>query len=89
VLGGWWYWNAGYWYPAWGYNPYGWYSYDGPIYTGYADRTPDRIIEDVQLALQQQGYYAGANRWTPGTANTRGISGVPVRQWLGDYFGCR
>ena len=60
VLGGWWYWNAGYWYPAWGYNPYGWYSYDGPIYTGYADRTPDRIIEDVQLALQQQGYYAGA-----------------------------
>jgi hypothetical protein len=60
VLGGWWYWNAGYWYPAWGYDPYGWYSYDGPIYTGYADRTPDRIIEDVQLALQQQGYYAGA-----------------------------
>lgn len=59
VLGGWWYWNAGYWYPAWGYNPYGWYSYDGPIYTGYADRRPDRIIEDVQLALQQQGYYAG------------------------------
>jgi hypothetical protein len=60
VLGGWWYWNTGYWYPAWGYDPYGWYSYDGPIYTGYADRTPDRIIEDVQLALQQQGYYAGA-----------------------------
>lgn len=60
VLGGWWYWNTGYWYPAWGYDPYAWYSYDGPIYTGYAERTPDRIIEDVQLALQQQGYYAGA-----------------------------
>ena len=60
VLGGWWYWNGGYWYPAWGYDPYGWYSYDGPIYTGYADRRPDRIIEDVQLALQQQGYYAGS-----------------------------
>jgi hypothetical protein len=60
VLGGWWYWNAGFWYPAWGYDPHGWYSYDGPIYTGYADRTPDRIIEDVQLALRQQGYYAGA-----------------------------
>jgi putative peptidoglycan binding protein len=60
VLGGWWYWNVGYWYPAWGYDPYGWYSYDGPIYTGYADRAPDRIIEDVQLALQQQGYYAGS-----------------------------
>jgi Putative peptidoglycan binding domain len=60
VLGGWWYWNTGYWYPAWGYDPYAWYSYDGPIYTGYADVTPDRIIEDVQLALQQQGYYAGS-----------------------------
>jgi hypothetical protein len=60
VLGGWWYWNTGYWYPAWGYDPHGWYGYDGPIYTGYADRTPDRIIEDVQLALQQQGYYAGS-----------------------------
>lgn len=34
VLSGWWYWNAGYWYPAWGYDPYAWYSYDGPIYTG-------------------------------------------------------
>jgi len=60
ALGGWWYWNVGYWYPAWGYNPYGWYSYDGPIYTGYADRTPDRVIENVQFALQQQGYYAGS-----------------------------
>jgi Putative peptidoglycan binding domain len=60
VLGGWWYWNTGYWYPAWGYDPYGWYSYDGPIYTGYADVTPDRVIEDVQLALNQQGYYAGS-----------------------------
>jgi hypothetical protein len=60
VLGGWWYWNTGYWYPAWGYDPYGWYSYDGPIYTGYADWRPDRVIEDVQLALQQQGYYAGS-----------------------------
>jgi Putative peptidoglycan binding domain len=60
VLGGWWYWNAGYWYPAWGYDPYAWYPYDGPIYTGYADRMPDRIVEDVQLALQQQGYYAGS-----------------------------
>ena len=59
VLGGWWYWNAGYWYPAWGYDPYGWYSYDGPIYTGYAEVTPDRIIENVQLALEQQGYYTG------------------------------
>src|ERR1043166_2103830 len=35
VLGGWWYWDAGYWYPAWGYAPSSYYPYDGPIYTGY------------------------------------------------------
>ena len=60
VLGGWWYWNAGYWYPAWGYNPYGWYAYDGPIYSGYANLTPDHVIVNVQVALRDQGYYAGA-----------------------------
>ena len=60
VLNGWWYWNTGYWYPAWGYDPYAWYSYDGPIYTGYATVTPDQVIVNVQVALQQQGYYAGS-----------------------------
>ena len=60
VLGGWWYWNAGYWYPAWGYDPYYYYSYDGPIYTGYATLTPDQVIVNVQVELQQQGYYAGS-----------------------------
>jgi len=59
VLGGWWYWNTGYWYPAWGYDPYGWYSYDGPIYTGYANVRPDRVLVNVQVALRDQGYYAG------------------------------
>jgi hypothetical protein len=59
VLGGWWYWNAGYWYPAWGYDPYAYYPYDGPIY-GYGDLPPDQIIVNVQVALQQQGYYVGA-----------------------------
>ncbi|MBO0694504.1 MAG: peptidoglycan-binding protein [Verrucomicrobia bacterium] len=57
-LGGWWYWNAGYWYPAWGYDPGYSYPYDGPIY-GYGNLTPDRIIVNVQVALQQRGYYAG------------------------------
>jgi hypothetical protein len=60
VLNGWWYWNAGYWYPAWGYDPYSWYWYDGPIYTGYADLTPDQTIINVQIALRDWGYYAGA-----------------------------
>jgi hypothetical protein len=59
VFGGWWYWNTGYWYPAWGYDPYGWYSYDGPIYTGYATVTPDQIMVNVQVALRDWGYYAG------------------------------
>ena len=60
VLGGWWYWNTGYWYPAWGYDPYVWYPYDGPIYTGYANLTPDQVVVNVQVALRDQGYYAGA-----------------------------
>ncbi|HWH91903.1 MAG TPA: peptidoglycan-binding domain-containing protein, partial [Candidatus Binatia bacterium] len=60
VLGGWWYWNTGYWYPAWGYDPYASYPYDGPIYTGYANLTPDQVVVNVQVALRDQGYYAGA-----------------------------
>src|SRR5213078_5416944 len=32
VNGGWYYWDAGYWFPAWGYAPYAYYPYDGPIY---------------------------------------------------------
>ena len=60
VLGGWWYWNTGYWYPAWGYDPYAWYPYDGPIYTGYANVTPDQVVANVQVALRDRGYYAGA-----------------------------
>lgn len=58
VLGGWWYWDAGYWYPAWGYDPYAYYPYDGPIY-GYGDLTPDQIIVNVQIQLQRDGYYVG------------------------------
>jgi hypothetical protein len=60
VLGGWWYWNTGYWYPAWGYDPYAWYPYDGSIYTGYANLSPDQVVVNVQVALRNQGYYAGA-----------------------------
>ena len=60
VGGGWWYWNSGYWYPAWGYDPYyTYYPYDGPIY-GYGDLTPDQVIVNVQTQLRNDGYYAGA-----------------------------
>jgi hypothetical protein len=59
VNSGYYFWDAGYWYPAWGYdqtNSY--YPYDGPIYT-YGNLLPDEVIANVQSALQQEGYYDG------------------------------
>jgi len=58
VSGGWYYWNSGYWYPAWGYASGGYYPYDGPIY-GYNDLTPDQVVVNVQSQLQRDGYYSG------------------------------
>jgi hypothetical protein len=58
VYGGWYYWNAGWWYPAWGYAPNAYYAYDGPIYA-YNGLPPDQVIANVQAALQYQGYYQG------------------------------
>ena len=60
VGGGWYFWNAGYWYPAWGYNDAeAYYPYDGPIYVGHNPAPPDQIIADVQASLQEQGFYKG------------------------------
>jgi hypothetical protein len=51
--------DAGYWYPALGYDPANdYYDYDGPIYT-YGNLLPDQVIANVQSALQQEGYYFG------------------------------
>ncbi len=58
VNNGWYYWNAGYWFPAWGYATDAYYPYDGPIY-GYNGLTPDRVTVDVQAQLQRDGYYDG------------------------------
>jgi Putative peptidoglycan binding domain len=58
VYGGWYYWNSGWWYPAWGYAPNAYYAYDGPIY-GYNSLPPDQVVANVQAALQAQGYYQG------------------------------
>ena len=55
-VGGWYYWNAGYWCPAWGYDPGARYSYDGPIYA-YGDLSPDQVVANVQSTLRPQGYY--------------------------------
>ncbi len=60
IGGGYYYWNSGYWYPAWGYDSGAqYYAYDGPIYVGHRAEPPDRVIADVQAELQQMGYYKG------------------------------
>src|SRR5438093_6202985 len=75
VYGGWYYWNAGWWYPAWGYAPNAYYAYDGPIYA-YNGLPPDQVIANVQAALQQQGYYQG---------EVDGLLGPLTRAAIADY----
>jgi hypothetical protein len=75
VYGGWYAWNAGYWYPAWGYDSNAYYAYDGPIYA-YNDLPPDQVIANVQAALQQQGYYQG---------EVDGLLGPLTRGAIADY----
>jgi hypothetical protein len=59
TIGGFYYWDGGYWYPAWGYDPsYNNYDYDGPIYA-YNNLLPDQVIANVQTQLTQGGYYTG------------------------------
>ncbi len=58
--GGYYYWDAGYWFPAYGYDPYyNNYLYNEPIY-GYNDLAPGDVLENVQIALRDAGYYNGA-----------------------------
>jgi hypothetical protein len=60
VAGGYYYFNNGYWYPAWGYDSaHEYYAYDAPIYVGKRSEPPDKVIADVQAALQEMGYYKG------------------------------
>lgn len=59
VFGGWYYWNARYWFPAWGYNRSSAYMYDGPIYA-FNNLEPDQVVANVQAALQGLGYYHGS-----------------------------
>ena len=58
VFGAPYYWDAGWWYPAWGYNPGATFYFDGPIY-GYNNLPPDQVVANVQATLQEQGYYHG------------------------------
>ena len=82
--GGYYYWNSGYWYPAYGYDPYfSTYSYDAPIY-GYNDLDPGQVVASVQTELQRLGYDPGAVDGTYGPATRRALldyqrdSGLPV-----------
>jgi Putative peptidoglycan binding domain len=60
IGGGYYFFNNGYWFPAWGYSPSAqYYAYDGPIYAGQHAEPPDKVIADVQAVLQQMGYYTG------------------------------
>jgi len=60
ITGGYYFLDASYWYPAYGYDPSNsYYDYDGPIYT-YGNLLPDQVIANVQGALQNAGYYLGA-----------------------------
>ena len=60
IAGGYYFFNNGYWYPAWGYDQgHEYYAYDAPIYVGKRSDPPDKVIADVQAALQDMGYYKG------------------------------
>src|ERR1041385_6718401 len=69
------YFDAGYWYPAWGYYADAYYPYDGPIY-GYNDLPPDEIIANVQIELYNEGYYSGP---------IDGILGPDTQAAIADY----
>jgi hypothetical protein len=76
IGGGFYAWDLGYWYPAYGYDSYySNYAYNGPIY-GYDGLPPDQIIANVQYALQQLGYFAEA---------VDGVLGPITRQAIEDY----
>lgn len=54
---GYYFWDGGYWFPAYGYDPvYNVYDYQEPIY-GYDGLEPAQVIANVQTELQRLGYY--------------------------------
>jgi hypothetical protein len=83
IGGGYYYWNNGYWYPAWGYSPSAeYYPYDGPIYVGQRAEPPDRVIADVQAELQQMGYYQGEVDGLLGPLTRQALTGYQADQGL-------
>jgi hypothetical protein len=76
VFGGWYFWDGGYWFPAWGYAPNAYYAYDGPIYSGSVETDPGQIVANVQSALNDQGYDVG---------EVDGVLGPRTRAALAQY----
>ena len=76
VFGAPYYWDAGYWYPAWGYNPGASFYFDGPIYASNPQMDPGQVVANVQSALQQEGYYQG---------DIDGVLGPQTRAALAEY----
>ena len=71
---GYYFWDNGYWFPAYGYDPaYNTYAYSEPIY-GYNDLEPAQVITSVQTELQRLGYYRYAVDGQMGPATRAAIA---------------
>lgn len=71
---GYYFWDNGYWFPAYGYDPaYNTYAYAEPIY-GYDDLEPAQVIANVQTELQRLGYYRYAVDGQMGPATRAAIA---------------
>ena len=71
---GYYFWDNGYWFPAYGYDPsYSSYAYEEPIY-GYNDMEPAQVIASVQTELQRLGYYRYAVDGEMGPATRAAIA---------------
>jgi hypothetical protein len=83
IAGGYYYFNSGYWYPAWGYNTSNeYYAYDAPIYVGKRSEPPDKVIADVQAALQEMGYYKGEVDGLLGPLTREALTGYQTDQGM-------
>jgi hypothetical protein len=83
IGGGYYYFNNGYWYAAWGYDPgHEYYAYDAPIYAGKHAEPPDKVIADVQAVLQEMGYYKGEVDGLLGPLTREALTGYQTDQGM-------
>ena len=83
IGGGYYFFNNGYWFPAWGYNASAqYYAYDGPIYVGQRAEPPDKVIADTQALLKGMGYYTGEVDGLLGPLTREALTGYQADQGL-------